>query len=300
MILRDKTEWRTVALIIGCYLTWLFLLIYLANFSPFLTTLLLIPVLTLHSSLQHECIHGHPFVRRRLNDLLIGLPLGLCIPFLRFKDLHLEHHQNASICDPFDDPESWYVSQNFWQHLPKPVKNLFQINNTLLGRMLLGPGISMVRMVIGDGQAIVRGDRRILLSWALHLLTGAVVIGLVLQLSALPLWAYLISCYVGYSLLMVRTYLEHQAEESVRGRSVIIEDRGPFSLLFLNNNLHAVHHAYPAVAWHQLPSLYRRHRERFLAMNKGYRFANYAEVFRRFAFRRKEPVVYPLPGSNPQ
>ena len=121
-----------------------------------------------------------------------------------------------------------------------------------------------------------------------------------LQLSPLALWAYLIGCYGGFSLLMVRTYLEHQAEESVRRRSVIIEDRGPFSLLFLNNNLHAVHHAYPAVAWHQLPSLYRRHRERFLATNKGYRFANYGEIFWRFAFQRKEPVVFPLSGSSPQ
>ena len=299
MILRDKSEWRTIALIAGCYLAWLFLLFILPNFSLLLSVLMLIPVLTLHSSLQHECIHGHPFNRRVLNDLIIGLPLGLFIPFLRFKDVHLEHHQNASICDPYDDPESWYVSQDFWQHLPKPVKALLQINNSLVGRMLLGPAISILRLLISDGLAVASGDRRILLSWAIHAVTAGMVVSLV-WLSALPLWAYLVACYGGFSLLMVRTYLEHQAEESVRARSVIIEDRGPFSLLFLNNNLHAVHHAYPAVAWHQLPSLYRRHRERFLNMNKDYRFSNYAEVFRRFAFCRKEPVAYPLPGSRSQ
>ena len=291
-------EWRTVALIAGCYLAWLFLLGILSNYSILLSVFLLIPVLTLHSSLQHECIHGRPFSRRSLNDPVIGMPLGLFIPYLRFKDVHLEHRQNASICDPFDDPESWYVSQDFWHRLAGPVKGLFQVNNTLAGRMMLGPAISMLRLLISDCRAIADGNRRILLAWALHALFGGVVIGLVLQLSVLPVWAYLVSCYFGFSLLMVRTYLEHQAEESVRGQSVIIEDRGPFSMLFLNNNLHAVHHAYPAVAWHQLPSLYRRRRERFLAMNKGYRFSSYGEVFRRFAFRRKEPVVYPLAGGN--
>ena len=29
-------------------------------------------------------------------------------------------------------------------------------------------------------------------------------------------------------------------------------------------------------------------------MNKGYFFNDYMEVFRRFAFRRKEPVVHPF------
>ncbi len=294
MILRDNTEWRTILLIAGCYGIWFITLIYLGAFAPILACMALIPILTLHSSLQHECIHGHPFNRRWLNDLMIGLPLGLLIPFLRFKDVHLEHHQNASICDPYDDPESWYVSQEFWHRLPAPIKRLFEINNTLIGRMCLGPTLAVVRMLIDDSRAIGRGNRRVLKAWLLHAVFGGVVMTLVLWLSPLPLWAYLISCYGGFSLLMVRTYLEHQAEESVRGRSVIIEDRGPFSLLFLNNNLHAVHHAYPAVAWHQLPALYGRHRDRFLAMNKGYRFDSYVEVFRRFAFHRKEPVVYPF------
>ena len=298
MILRDNTEWRTLVLIAACYGSWIFTLIFLAGFAPILATILLIPILTLHSSLQHECIHGHPFSRRGLNDLVIGLPLGLFIPFLRFKDVHLEHHQNASICDPYDDPESWYVSQDFWQRLPTVFKRLFEINNTLIGRMCLGPAISLVRLAIDDGRAIARGNRRVLAAWLLHGVFGGSVVLLVLSLSPLPLWAYLISCYGGFSLLMVRTYLEHQAEESVRGRSVIIEDRGFFSFLFLNNNLHAVHHAYPAVAWHQLPALYRRHRERFLSMNKGYRFDSYRQILHRYAFRRKEPVVYPLSSDG--
>ncbi len=300
MILRDKTEWRTLALIAACYGLWIFLLFGVAQITPLLAGLLIIPVLTLHSSLQHECIHGHPFARRWLNDAIIALPIGLLIPYLRFKDVHLQHHQNASICDPYDDPESWYLAQDFWAGLPKPVKLLFQVNNTLVGRMILGPAISLVRLAISDGRAIRAGDRRVQMTWVLHSVLAASVIFVVVRWSPMGLPAYLACCYTGLSILMIRTYLEHQAEESVGGRSVIIEDKGPLSLLFLNNNLHAVHHAYPAVAWHQLPSLYQRHRERFVAMNKGYGFSSYGEILRRFAFHRKEPVAYPLVAKKPR
>lgn len=300
MILRDKTEWRTLALISACYGLWLILLLGLSWASPLLAGLLIIPILTLHSSLQHECIHGHPFAHRWLNDAIIALPIGLLIPYLRFKDVHLQHHQNASICDPYDDPESWYLSQDFWGRLPRIVKLLFQVNNTLIGRMALGPAISLLRLAISDGRAILAGDRRVQLAWALHILLGTGIAIVASRWSGIGLPGYLACCYGGLSILMIRTYLEHQAEESAGGRSVIIEDKGPLSLLFLNNNLHAVHHAYPAVAWHQLPSLYQRHRDRFVAMNKGYGFTSYGEILRRFAFHRKEPVAYPLTAKKPR
>lgn len=298
MILKDRKEWRTLAMIALCYGMWLLLVIGLSNISVLAAGLLLVPALTLHSSLQHECIHGHPFKWRWLNDAIIMMPTGLFVPYLRFKQAHLAHHQNASICDPYDDPESWYVSQTFWHRLPAFAKHVFELNNTLVGRLILGPAFSLIRLAVSDGRAIIGGDGGVARAWLLHAVLATCVILFVVSFSALPLWVYLICCYAGFSLLMIRTYLEHQAEESVRGRSVIIEDKGPLSLLFLNNNLHAVHHAYPAVAWHQLPSLFRRHRTRFLAMNKGYRFDSYGEILRRFAFRRKEPVAYPLPRHD--
>ncbi|MEX3008923.1 fatty acid desaturase [Hoeflea sp. TYP-13] len=294
MILKDKTEWRTVTLIATCYIGWLALLLGLSQVSPVAAAILIIPFITLHSSLQHECLHGHPFRIPWLNDAVVLPPIGLFIPYFRFKAVHLEHHLNARICDPYDDPESWYLAQDFWQRLPRWLKLVFEVNNTLAGRLILGPVIGLIRLVISDCRDIAGGDRAVLWAWVLHLALLAPILAIVVQWSALPVWVYVLCSYAGMSLLMVRTYLEHQAEESLRGRSVIIEDSGPFSLLFLNNNLHAVHHAYPAVAWHQLPSLYRRNRQRFLDMNKGYFFNSYAEIFRRFAFRRKEQVVHPF------
>jgi fatty acid desaturase len=75
---------------------------------------------------------------------------------------------------------------------------------------------------------------------------------------------------------------------------VVIEDRGPLAFLFLNNNLHVVHHMHPRVAWYRLPALYRARADHYLARNDGYRYASYAEVFRRHFLRAKDPVPHPL------
>ena len=80
----------------------------------------------------------------------------------------------------------------------------------------------------------------------------------------------------------------------MRGRTVIIEDRGPLAFLFLNNNLHAVHHMHPTVSWYRLPGLYRTHQSRFLTANDGYRYDSYGEVFRHYFFCAKDPVAHPL------
>ncbi|MGV6838568.1 MAG: fatty acid desaturase, partial [Planktomarina sp.] len=90
-----------------------------------------------------------------------------------------------------------------------------------------------------------------------------------------------------------RTYAEHQAHDKIGARSVIIEDRGPLALLFLNNNYHALHHMHPAVPWYALPSLYQDRKDRVLRRNHGYRFSSYASLIRQYLWRAKEPVIHP-------
>jgi fatty acid desaturase len=75
---------------------------------------------------------------------------------------------------------------------------------------------------------------------------------------------------------------------------VIIEDRGVLALLFLNNNLHAVHHMHPNVPWYRLPTLYRGGKERFQAVNEGYVYRSYGAIFRRYFLKAKDPVPHPL------
>ena len=284
-----RWETQTIALLFGCYG-----LLALALFAP-LPVWVAIPVLavavTLHSSLQHEVIHGHPTPWQPLNAALVWPALGVCVPYGRFRDTHLEHHKDATLTDPYDDPESNYMDPKVWHRLPAPARVLLRANNTLLGRITLGPAVSMAvfyaqewRLVITDGRV-----RRVCL---LHLPAVALVLGLV-WLAPLSMGVYLIGVYIGHGILRIRTFLEHRAHAHAAARTVIIEDRGPMALLFLNNNLHVVHHMHPHVAWYDLPALYRANKDRYLARNKGYRYASYGSVFRAYLLTAKDPVPHP-------
>ena len=98
--------------------------------------------------------------------------------------------------------------------------------------------------------------------------------------------------------MKIRTFLEHRAHEDCHSRTVVIEDRGPLAWLFLNNNLHIVHHLHPGVPWYALPRLYRENRDRYLEVNQGYFYRSYKEVFVRYLLRRKDPVPHPLWSSR--
>jgi fatty acid desaturase len=68
------------------------------------------------------------------------------------------------------------------------------------------------------------------------------------------------------------------------------------SLMYLNNNLHAVHHAKPSLAWYRLPALYRERRAEFLAGNGGYAFPGYWQIVGRHLLVPKEPTPHPFMG----
>lgn len=294
MLLRERQEFKTILLITLCYALWWFLLFGPIALPFWLTILLLVPVITFHSSLQHECIHGHPFVDRRLNDLIVYLPIGLFMPYSRFKEIHLTHHQRARITDPTEDPESWYVTRQQWKKYNRAQKLVWKTNNILIGRMLIGPTLGISTLVRSDIQKIQNGERQILSAWAKHIFLCSLILICVGYFANISVLGYFIVAYFGMSLLMIRTFLEHQAHPDRRARSVLIDDKGPLRFLFLNNNLHAVHHAFPSVAWYRLPSLFRLHNPRFMEMNKGYFYNSYTEVIRAHAFTRKEPVAFPL------
>jgi len=288
-----KIEWPTLGLVLGCYAVWGLSLFLLPTVSLVGAVLLLGVAIAFHSSLCHEAIHGHPFTSNRLNEALMFPALALIVPYARFRDTHLAHHRDEHLTDPYDDPESNYLDPARWTLLARPVQALLRVNNTLVGRLVLGPVIGTVFWLRGDVQALRAGDRPVIMGWLAHIPAVAIVIWLV-TLSPMSFWAYAISAYLGLSLLKIRTFLEHRAHEKARARTVIIEDRGPLALLFLNNNLHVVHHMHPQVPWYRLPALYRANRDHYLRRNKGYRYRSYGQVFRQHFLRAKDPVPHPL------
>ena len=288
-----RIEWPTLGLLAATYGVWALGTGALAALWLPLGILVTALAAALHASLCHEVIHGHPTRNGLLNMALVFPALTLTIPYLRFRDTHLAHHQDAILTDPYDDPESNYLDPLAWQQLPEWGRRVLRANNTLAGRLILGPAISQVVFMRDDLRAIRAGDRAVLRAWLWHGPAVALVGGW-LAVVAMPVWAYLIAAYLALSILKIRTFLEHQAHERARGRTVIIEDRGPLALIFLNNNLHVVHHMHPALPWYRLPQRYWAHRERYLSRNDGYRFGSYAEVFRRYLLRTKDPVPHPL------
>ncbi len=286
-------EWVTFALIVACYSAWLGAMYWLAGISLWLAIPFMGLVAALHSSLTHEALHGHPFRQKWLNEALMALPLTLFIPFNRFRDMHLAHHCDANLTDPYDDPESNYLDPQVWASLAGWQRRMYQVNNTLLGRMVLGPAIGQVAFLRDDLRGAKRGDRAILLAWALHI-PGVVAVLWVVALSNMPIWAFVLSAYIGLGLVKIRTFLEHRAHEKSRARTVIVEDRGLLAFLFLNNNLHVVHHMNPSAPWYRLPALYRMGKERYQACNEAYVYRSYAQIFREYFWRAKDPVEHPL------
>lgn len=287
-------EWPTLALLILCYGAWLFAVAVLPGISLWLAVPVCALSVTLHSSIQHETLHGRTLISQALSEALVALPIGLFIPYGRFKATHLEHHKDSRLTDPYDDPESNFLDPGQWERLPVAVRLPLTANNTLLGRMILGPLIGQYAFMKCDLAAAQRGNWSVIRSWLAHGLGLMVLVGLLAMIGTMPVWAYVLSAYLGLSVLKIRTYLEHRAHERAPGRTVIIEDRGPLAILFLNNNYHAVHHCHPAMSWYDLPKRYVEARDNFLVRNDGYRYRSYAEVFRRYLFKRKDPVAHPL------
>ncbi len=287
-------EWPTFALILADYAAWAAVTGFSDDIGLWLAIPMLALVLTLHSSLQHEAIHGHPFRNRRISEALVYPPIGLFVPYPRFRDLHISHHRDSILTDPYDDPEANYLDPAVWDRLSAPSRVLLRFNNTLLGRLIVGPAVGMAAFLRAEVRAALGGDRSARQAWTRHALALVPIIGWMALTSEMPGWAYVFGAYLAMSILKIRTFAEHQAHERMLGRSVIIEDRGPLALLFLNNNLHAVHHAYPQVPWYRLPAFYRKRRAEWLERNLGYRFESYGQLLRLHLLRPKDPVPHPF------
>ncbi|MBE7185252.1 MAG: fatty acid desaturase [Methylobacterium mesophilicum] len=296
---RKAVEWPTVMLSLACYGLWIGALMIWQDYL-IVAVLFLGVTLAMQSSLMHEACHGHPTRKAWLNELFVALPIGLIFPYRRFKALHLRHHADERLTDPFEDPESYYRAR--WQHetLPLWLQRLLHINNTMLGRFVIGPWLGTAGFVSSELRLLRAGDRAVRRAWLLHGLGLLLVLPFVTLVSEMPLWLYALGpVWIGQSLISVRTFAEHQWSERPDGRTLIVE-RSPFGLLFLNNNLHLVHHKNPTVAWYRLPMLFRERRGEWIRMNDGYVFPNYWSLFRAFALKAKEPVVHPILRRMPE
>ena len=289
-----RTEWGTLTLIAGCYGFWL--AAGLLWSTPFwIIGLIALPVIAaFHTSLQHETIHGHPTRWPLLNEALVSLPLAVVFPYQRYRELHLNHHRDEHLTDPFEDPESYFWCESDVKRMNDFQRHIFALNNTFVGRLTIGPALTIIGFARTEIARLRQDQPGVRRAWALHGIGLAALIGIITLVLGIPLWVYLIfAVYPALSLTAMRAYAEHQAAENVGARTAVVEAHPALALLYLNNNLHIVHHASPRTPWYDLPALYGERRQQYLAANENTLFLGYGDIARRFAFAVKQPVEHP-------
>ena len=292
---RPAVEWPTVAVAAAIYSGYALLTLNYHNLPWWLVLPAGGLLLAWHGSLQHEVVHGHPTRWRWLNQALVFPSLWLWMPFNVYVESHLRHHHDELITDPLEDPESYYLSQQDWARTGPVCRGLLRFHNTAVGRLLIGPFVSLYRLLAAEIKAFWNGDRAHVRAWLLHLLGCVPVILWVSVVCQIPLLAYLLLfVYPGISFTLLRSFAEHRARPAFGERAAIVESGPLMSLLYLNNNLHYLHHQSPGTAWYRLPARWRAGRDAVLAANGDYHYSGYAEVIRRFAFTAREPVAWPI------
>lgn len=286
-------EWPTWLLwftIIGSWLT------VVANFGHlplWLSTPALIVLGAWYMSLQHELSHGHPTRNHTVNRLLGLMPLAVWYPFDTYKTNHLIHHNDPDLTVPGVDTESNYLSADMAQRLGLLGLWLKQSQRTVLGRLIIGPALVILDLAKSTLRHAAHGDVTLVRVWAVH------VPLLVLMLWALAHWGGISPGYycfvIGYfalGLAMLRSLYEHRPATAPEHRTVINEAGLFWRLLYLNNNYHVVHHAFPGVPWYDIPAIYRADRTTYQARNGGFVLPGYLWLIRHFAVRPIDSVLH--------
>jgi fatty acid desaturase len=217
------------------------------------------------------------------------------MPYEVYRATHLAHHCDERLTDPIDDPESFYLAADTWARLGPLARWVLRANNRLIGRLLLGPALTLGRFWASQARAIP-GSAKLRQVWLTHGAGVATVLLWAVGICGIPLWAYLLLfVYPGVSLTLLRSFAEHRAVPDPGQRTTVVEAGPLFGLLYLNNNLHVAHHASPEVPWHELPAVWREARARLLAPGPVYR--GYSDIAARFLLREIDSPVHPLSPS---
>jgi fatty acid desaturase len=276
----DGPTWLVALVLYGAWV----LLIW---FNAVLPWWILMPVgaylLAWHFSLQHEAIHSFRGVPAWLRFAVVFPPLGLWFPYALYRQSHSTHHRDVNLTVPGADTESYYVTHADWQRMGPFKRRLLMFNQTMAGRLMVGPLLRLWILVCRESRRVRDGDYSHLPHWAVHVVAVAVLFWFISYVCRLPWWQYcLLIAYPGLSLSLLRAFTEHRAAEDSQQRTASVESNALFGMLYLYNNLHVAHHLKPAMPWYQIPRFYRENRAQLLAANGHFVYTGYGHLARRF------------------
>jgi fatty acid desaturase len=249
-------------------------------------------LLAWHFSLQHEAIHAFRGVPAWLRFAVVFPPLGLWFPYPLYRKSHNTHHRDAHLTVPGVDTESYYVLRADWDRMGPVKRALLTFNQTMAGRLLIGPALRLWILVMRETGRARQGDYSHLPHWAVHALAVALLFGFITGVCGFPWWQYcLLVAYPGLSLSLLRAFTEHRAAENSQERTAAVESNPVFGVLYLYNNLHVVHHLKPTMAWYDIPRFYRANRDELLQINGNFVYTGYGELAKRYLF---VPVFSPV------
>jgi fatty acid desaturase len=290
----ERHDGPTLLVAAAVYGSWLVLLASHHYVPWWVTAPLAGYVVQWHFSLQHEAIHSMRGIPSWLRRALVLPPIGIWFPFELYRRSHSQHHRDSHLTYPKEDTESYYHEEEDWEDYGDLSQWLLIANQTFLGRLFIGPFLRTPVFFIGEVERIAAGDTANLGIWVRHLLAVALILLSLAEVFDMPAWRYLAEfVYPGLVLGMMRSFTEHRWGERPSERTAVVESNWVFGLLFLWNNLHVVHHAFPALPWWRVPRVWRQHRELIQARNGGFVFRGYGEIARRWLVTPNFIPVHP-------
>jgi fatty acid desaturase len=251
-----------------------------------------------HFSLQHEAIHSFRGVPAWVRFAVVFPPIGLWFPYPLYRKSHGIHHRDIHLTIPGVDTESYYVVEADWERMSRIGRGVLVFNQTLAGRLLIGPALRLWVLATREARRVRAGDFGHLPHWAVHAAALAVLFGFISGICGFPWWQYcLLLAYPGLSLGLLRAFTEHRAADDSQERTASVESNAIFGMLYLHNNLHVAHHLRPTLPWYDIPRFYRENRAALLESNGQFVYKGYAELARRYFLT---PVFSPVHPTYPR
>ena len=290
----ERHDGPTLLVAAAIYASWLLLLASHEYVPWWITAPLAGYAVQWHSSLQHEAIHSMRGIPAWLRRTLVWPPIGVWFPFELYRRLHSQHHRNSSLTYPGEDTESYYHKEEDWADYGALWRWLLIVNQTFLGRLFIGPFLQTPRLYIEEVGKMIAGDTANAGIWIRHFIGLAMIMLLVTRVFHMSVLQYLAEfVYAGLIFGMMRSFTEHRWGERPSERTAVVESNWVFGLLFLWNNLHVIHHLYPALPWWKIPRVWRQHRESIQAHNGGFVFRGYGVIARRWLLTPNFIPIHP-------